>query len=404
MARGEWEDRLDAMAAVFELHQPLEEIRRDMGHALAKLDSGERIRLGVALGILPGDPEQEGGFPSPRSVGEILAEPETEATWLAEGLIPAGGNLLVAAYPKTFKTFFVMALAVAGATGQPFLGRFETQRALRTGLILLEGGEREQARRLDRLAMGMGISGECLESLIYVWHRPPLRLNDPIAMLSLGRFAADLDLDLLVIDAWAYAAEGNSNEDWTVTPQLQAVSRLRDHRPGLSTLIVHHARKSGSDPEGERLTDIIRGSGAFGGWYDAALVLARKDEASPHVTVRTELREYPSPKSFAFTMEDEEPAQPSNDFIPQGALRLKASDLSPAALKLREKAEAMAADVLAFITDNPDCGKRQIRGGVTGKSEVKDAAVKLLQEQGRIEIDRGDTFEGMKIHAVEGAT
>jgi hypothetical protein len=290
-----------------------------------------------------------------------------------------------------------MELAVAGATGTPFLGRFETPGDTKTGMILLEGGEREQAWRIHRLAQSRGIRAEDLDGFIHVWHRPPLRLNDPVTMDELGRFSKVLELDLLIIDAWAYAAEGSSNEDWTVTPQLMAISRLRDNCPGLTPLLVHHARKSTSDPKGDRLTDLIRGSGSFGGWYDACMVLARKNETSPTVTVRTELREYPPPDTFAFTVEDDEPASFSNCYTPQGALRLRASDLSPQTIERREAAEEKTRAVEEFVLEHPGCSKRDIRDGVTGKGVVIDAAIELLLAEKRIR-DEGDggSFESMK--------
>lgn len=368
---------------------------------LAKLDPDQaeglyRGMLGHGIG------EEESPFPPPQSIGDILAKPEPETPWLAEGLLPAGGNVLLVGYPKSHKTHMHMELAVSLSTGTPFLGRFATEGGLRTGLVLLEGGEREQARRLDRIAQARGIRGKHLDGSVFVWHRPPLRLNDPVAMRCLGEYAMELSLDVLVLDAWAYAAEGSSNEDFTVTPQLMALSRLRDHQPDLTVLLVHHARKTTSDPKGERLTDLIRGSGAFGGWYDCCLVLARKDEESPHVTVRTELREYPSPKSFVFAVEDEEPGQPSNDYVPQGALYLRVSDLSPKTLKVQEKAGEKTEDVLAFLRDTPGASMREIREGVRGRGVVVDAAVELLENEGKVRGSGGGAFEKRTYSLAEG--
>jgi hypothetical protein len=318
---------------------------------------------------------------------------------LSEGIVPAGGNFLPVGYPKSFKTYLHMELAVACANGTPFLGRFATPGDIRTGVVLLEGGEREQAWRIHRIAQSRGIEAKDLNGFIHVWHRPPLKLSDPVAMRELGTYAKDLELDLLMVDAWAYASEGSSNEDWTVTPQLMALSRLRDQAPDLTTSLTHHARKGGAaDPKGDRLTDLIRGSGSFGGWYHACMVLARKDENSPHVTVRTELREYPSPNSFVFAVTDDEPASPSNLYVPQGALRLLASSLSPEAIKRREAAKKKTEDVLDYITRTPGCSKRDLRSGVTGNNQTIDTALELLREEGRVTVREGGSFEALGIY------
>lgn len=58
--------------------------------------------------------------------------------------------------------------------------------------------------------------------------------------------------------------------------------------------------------------------------WQYVLVLARKDEQLP-VAVRLELRDYPSPESFTFTVEDECSASESNGWRSSGYLRLTAT-------------------------------------------------------------------------------
>ncbi|MFH1763312.1 MAG: AAA family ATPase [Gemmatimonadota bacterium] len=279
----ETRNRIDAVEEVLRGEDWSEETAHNVARSLVPLSEGARTLLARRL---LGDTQQSerGEQPKllpPRSPGEILSEPQTEIRWVAEGIIPAGGNFLLVGYPKSFKTYLHMELAVAGATGTPFLGRFAMPGGIRTGLVLLEGGEREQASRIHRLALSRNIGAEDLNDYVHVWHRPPLKLSDPVVMWELGAYAKDLELDLLMVDPWAYASEGSSNEDRTVTSQLLAISRLRDQAPGLTTSLTHHARKGRADPRGDRLTDLIRGSGSFGGWYDVCMVLGRKEKRLP---------------------------------------------------------------------------------------------------------------------------
>lgn len=201
-------DRLDEITRALEPVYGHEGTRQNVAAGLVGLGREDAEKLFVAMGveevqptadnqaqiasILTGDwamENREPTFPPPLSVGEILAKPEPEAPWLAEGIIPAHGNVLLVGYPKSFKTFVHMELAVAVATGTPFLGKYATPGGLKVGLVLLEGGEREQARRLDRIAQARGLRGEHLDDLIHVWHRPPLRFTDTLAMYDLGRYA-----------------------------------------------------------------------------------------------------------------------------------------------------------------------------------------------------------------------
>ena len=64
---------------------------------------------------------------------------------------------MIAGYPKTYKTTFVQDLAVALASGRPFLDRFPVDCAHNVGIILMEGLLWQAARRTRRLSRGHGV-------------------------------------------------------------------------------------------------------------------------------------------------------------------------------------------------------------------------------------------------------
>lgn len=358
------------------------------------LDGRSRV---VAEGILAGCREQavrrENGtaapipaegfgnqaFPGPITAAELMDQPEPEVEWLAEGFLPEGGNVLVAGYPKTYKTTFVQDLAVSLASGSPFLDRFPIDRAHSVGLVLMEGLEWQAARRTRRLCMAHRLDPRTVGKRIHIWHRPPLVLN-PTVVGALGEWVGRLGIDVLVLDNWSYVARGNSDDSDEVTPQLQAFSSIRDTVPGCTVVLLHHARKK-KEGGGARLTDDIRNSGAFGAWYDAGVLLARKDEQSP-VEVRCELRDYPSPDVFAFTVEDEHPASEANGWRSSGYLRITASDKSVAQLERDKRVEEVMPMVRDFVRDNPDCSKRALRQGVKARGADVDRAWKALVTAG----------------------
>lgn len=302
-------------------------------------------------------------LPAPLGVEELLDQPEPVEEWIAEELVPANANVIVAGYPKSHKTNATLELGLTAAAAVPFLGRYKVPKPRRVGFVLMEGAMHRLRRRMIRIADGHGFTMADVHERAFFWFRPPLRLTDPVAMGELEDWVAELDLDLLAIDAWAYVSTGDSNAADEVTPQLQRLSALRDSRPGLTVLLVHHARKTLQDRGAERLTDLIRNSSAFGAWFDAGFVLSRADETAP-VKVRAELRDFPSPKPFAFTVEDEHPAGP--DFGPQpgGWLRLRASDHTPETLERRSQAERLIPAVVEFLRENPGCSKRKLRNGI----------------------------------------
>ncbi|HUF76187.1 MAG TPA: AAA family ATPase, partial [Longimicrobiales bacterium] len=363
-AEGGTEDQLDALLADAPTWAPLG----------ARADGGAAAAEQPARRLAP-----------PVSVSELLQMPEPEEEWLVEGLIPASGNVLLAGYPKTYKTMFLLELGVSLATTTSFLGRFRVPRYRRVGIVLMEDQAARARRRLRRICAAHGVDLKDLDGWLYLWFRPPLRLSDQ-TVVELGEYARDLDLDLLAVDSWAYVATGDSNSSDDVTPQLQALSACRVRRPGLTVQLTHHARKEkGESVDSLRLTDIVRNSSAFGAWYDSGLVLSRRDETSP-VTVRAELRDFATPEAFAFTVEDEHPASDENGHRSDGWLRLRASEETPQTLDRRAAAEKLVPAVREFLAEHPaGVSRRGLREGVKGNNADVEAAFAILEQTSEAE-------------------
>src|SRR5690625_2457355 len=323
--------------------------------------------------------------PAPLSMTDLAALSEPEEAWIVQGLLERDSNLLVAGYPKSHKTNFLLELSLAGATATPFLGRFRVPEPIRVGLVLMEDRPHRIRRRLERMCQARGVTLEELEGRLFIWFRPALQLNDAHAMQEIGAFVESLDLDLLLIDNWALVQSRNSNDADEVTPQLDALSRLRDRRDGLTVGLVHHARKtapSNGEASGDRLTDVIRNSSAFGAWYECGIALIRQDETAP-VRVRVEMRDLPSPDPFVFVVDDEFSAGPDYGVQPGGWLRLRATDRPPAVIEREAAAERFREPVLEFLRANPGCSKRQLRDGIQGENPLIEAAFSALIHEGK---------------------
>jgi len=366
-----------------ELHVQVEGDREAFRSAVAELARGAVPGADVLSEPDPGPAESDRVLPAPIGVGDLLDLEEPDEEWLVEGILPLGGNVLIAGYPKTYKTMVLLELGVALASGTPFLGRFTVPERRRAGIVLMEDVAHRAKRRLVRLGQARGIELGRLDGWLYLWSRPPLRLDDE-TVEELGQYAGELDLDLLAVDSWSYVAGGDSNSADEVTPQLLALSRCREQRPGLTVELTHHARKDPGLGVGQRLTDTIRNSSAFGAWYDAGLLLGRKDERSP-VTVRTELRDYTAPEPFSFVVEDEEPAGEGNARS-TGWLRLRVSGHRPEVLERIEAARRLVPAVREFLREHPDgVSRTKLRGGITGTNTDIEAAFEVLVDQGEAE-------------------
>lgn len=339
-----------------------------------------------------GDPEPEdaaqptqpsaGRIPPPKRMRDLLAVEAPEVSWLAKGLIPAGANILTSAAPKCYKTFACLDLAIAGASATPFLGHAVEQR-FRSAIILMEGSEHWIRSRVERLCLGRGIDPMDLDPWFFYWHRPPVELSSPSDMAQIARYVQENEIDLLMIDNWSYVATGNSNDSDEVTPQLKALSSLRDARPNLSVLLVHHTKKvGGGDKRGsDRITDLTRNSTAFGAWFDVGIMLERQDGFAP-VKVRTEMRDHPTPQDFTFKAEDEFAPGSDGEEEARGWLRLVRSGRPPEMVQKEDSVDRMMRLVAAFLMENQGCPKERIMVGFTGDKTKKEEAFKQLCEKG----------------------
>lgn len=363
------------------------------GHGAADLDE---IAFDTSTWVAPPDafppgdlvPEEDvtekpRGFPPPLSIRDLLEQPEPEDTFLVEPFLPADANVLLAAYPKCFKTGFLLSLSVAAAAGKPFLGMFTVPGRARVGLVLMEDRAHRVRRRLRRICAGLNIELDSLHGQLWHWFRPPLVLTDTKAVNALAGHVKDHDLDVLIVDSWSYVSTGNPNDADIVTPQLMALSAIRDARPGLSVILVHHARKSTQSSGGhdERLTDVIRNSTAFGAWYDSGIVLSRDNETAP-IKVRMEMRDLPAPDAFTFTVQDEFPAGPKHGLRPDGWLKIMPNRQHPAVALNKANAEKLAPAILDVLRANPGLSKSQLRSRVEGRAADVDSAFEHLRGQG----------------------
>ncbi len=305
---------------------------------------------------------------TPLTVGELAQLPPPQ--WLVEGLIPAGGLVLLFSEPGVGKSLLALdlALSLAEAHSSWFGLRLDPDRPVRQRpFVVCAVGEglRSLSSRIE--AWRSRAPGAVLDRLLIVPDVPSLaQPAECSAFLEAIVGAGVVAPRLLVFDTLARGTVGrdeNSVDEASVT--VTALDYLRAELEDTTLLVLHHA----GWVKGRE-----RGSSAFRAAADAVLGLER-DEGSGLVMLRTykqrdgavgaplTFRLTPAPPAVVFDLVDPEPA------------------LRPAV--------PLADRVLAAIGTEPGISQRRLLSRVGGRTDGTLNALKALLAGGVVE-DRGD--------------
>lgn len=237
-------------------------------------------------------PHEDEPFPL-RHASDVPARP-AEAQWLVEPLWSAEGAGLVAAPPKSLKTWMAAELGVAVAAGDKALGRFPARRTGPVVMFTAEDPPEDMRPRLDGICHARGV--RLREIPLFHLDIPELRLDRHVDLRRLRRTLESLRPCLVILDPFVRLVgdvdENSAGEVAAVLGALRAIQR--DYH--VAILLVHHMRKAPSSSPGQQL----RGSSDFGAWLDSAIYLIRRGE-DLHVTV--EHRRAAAPPSFRVRLE-----------------------------------------------------------------------------------------------------
>jgi hypothetical protein len=249
------------------------------------------------------------------------------------GVIPEGSVLLVGP-PKIGKSWLVLTVALAAATGGRALSIAVTQRPVL--YLALEDGDRRLQDRCRKLLHGDPIPRE-FEYLIRVEQGR-----------IVGTIASWLDLQhgappLVILDTLgkvmppALLGESSYQRDYRVGTTLK---RIADEHTGMTLLVNHHDRKASADD----FVDSVSGTHGLAGAADTVIVLTRsRHEISGLLKVTG--RDVP---------EGEYALQFAGGFL----WDLDGADLDEAASRARQARQSAglgdrSAEIIAFVADNP---------------------------------------------------
>lgn len=306
--------------------------------------------------------------PAGITLTDLLAEPDAEVQYRIQDLWPSGGRVLLPAPMKSGKTTMVANLVRALADGDLFLGEFSTEQVSRVAVI----------------------DNEMSPAQIKRWMRDQgIKNTDRVEMFSLRGAVASFDLlNPQVRAQWAAALHG---ADVLVVdclrPILDALGLSEDKEAGRflvnldalvaeagiqETILVHHTGHAGERSRGDsRLRD----------WPEAEWTIVRdtKDDQAPRYF-----------RAFGRDVS-----------VPEGRLVFDPANrhlsFTTGADRQTEVVQAVAAEVLTFIAENPGLSSNRIEGEVTGDDKTIRRALTHLERAGRARCERTYSKGGGKV-------
>lgn len=195
------------------------------------------------------------------SAQQLILEPIKARLWLVAGMI-CQGLIIFAAPPKSGKSWLALALALAVARGEPFLGH-ATEQAGVLYLALEDSFSRIQSRLFN-------LVDEAPDRLQFAVFAPTLNSG---LIEQLESYIADFpDTRLLIIDTLQTVRSSSNDNVYTADYQdLGAIKRFADEQE-LAILVIHHTRKM---PDTANVFNTVNGSNGLIGVADEIMVLSR---------------------------------------------------------------------------------------------------------------------------------
>jgi RecA-family ATPase len=207
-----------------------------------------------------------------KKVADLADADDTSQAWLVEGIWGAAAVGILGGEPKCCKTIASQELAVATASGRPFLGRFTVHEPGRVLIYAAEDAAWMVKQRLTAIAKVRGVDIADLDIQLITSER--LRLDDDGDLEALDATVAALKPRLLILDPFVRLHRIDENSSAEVARVLDGL-RLMQRRHGAAILVVHHAKKNGGNA---RAGQALRGSSEFHAWGDSMLCMRRRGD------------------------------------------------------------------------------------------------------------------------------
>lgn len=200
-------------------------------------------------------------------------EPPKDFILMGQCHLTRGGISVLGGWPGVGKSRATLALAIAGATGVPWMG-YPVHARFRTLIVQCENGMFRLKSELNDAIPEGG-----LDDWLSISPPPPfgLAFQEAGFCAELAKRIAEWKPGLVIIDPWNRAVDGDKQADYRAALDaiLGCLPARAEEKPAV--LIVHHMRKKGSDTSarktGRDLLHELAGSYQIGSAARSAFVL-----------------------------------------------------------------------------------------------------------------------------------
>lgn len=224
------------------------------------------------------------------SVTELRELAKIETDWIVNPLIPAQATILVAARPKSMKTYLLMDMAYAIAEGRLWLDRFLTKQC---GVLYIDGemGPGRLAARTVQLTKTAETYGG-----IHFFSHLGIKLDNKADYEAVRKWLTEhKEVRLVIVDTLRRLTSVEENDATEISNFLTmfVTPLVIDFK--VSVIIVHHTRKRQQGNNGgkqEDDMDEVRGSGDLSGFVDVILMLKRYKGEDSRLVLKQEGSRY----------------------------------------------------------------------------------------------------------------
>lgn len=318
----------------------------------------------------------------PMSVKEVLDIPESERPqFLVKGIIPERGITAIAGHPGCGKSWLMMELARAVATGSNFLQHdaMESKQA-NTLIIDEESGIWEIRRRMELLRFDE-------YTPIHFYSLSEFKLDNDESVSYLLEICSEYEIGLVIFDPFAAMHAGVENSAEEMQAVMGAMQKFTEI--GVTVVFIHHHRKGGVSGNGLSL----RGSSAILGRLDSLLVIEKtEDETTQVITLKhAKSRRGKNAKPIKITITQQEENAPIELLFAGVASEsiLKKDRAKLLILELLKYEQLLKEQIVESLIEEDEIGERNI-----------NQALKELEKEDKIIISKHErkNLYQLKIH------